>query len=145
MVWRHQRLAGGYVVLFQGKPDGTIHLTQPHLIDQILQDLRLAATKDTPAKVGVTLQQYPDSQPFDGHFIYRSVIGKINYLEKSTQPEIAYAVHRVQGCRQTPGSNMPMDSNLKIHNQRFIAKYLKTKVEHWKRSMFTSYDHKLNI
>jgi hypothetical protein len=80
------------------KSDGTIHLTQPQLIDQILQDLRLdgpdVATKDTPAKVGVTLQRNPDSQPFDGHFIYRSVIGKINYLEKSTRPKIACAVHQ---------------------------------------------------
>ena len=34
-----------------------------------------------------------ESQPFDGHFNYRSVIGKANYLEKSTRPEIAYALH----------------------------------------------------
>jgi hypothetical protein len=50
--------------------------------------------KNTPAKVGVTLQIYHDSQPFDGHFNYRSVIGKANYLEKSTRPEIAYALHQ---------------------------------------------------
>jgi hypothetical protein len=31
---------------------------------------------------------------FDGHFDYRSVIGKLNYLEKSTRPELAYAVHQ---------------------------------------------------
>ena len=28
-------------VNIERKPDGSIHLTQPHLIDQILQDLRL--------------------------------------------------------------------------------------------------------
>ena len=31
---------------------------------------------------------------FDGHFDYHSVIGKLNYLEKSTRPELAYAVHQ---------------------------------------------------
>ena len=80
------------------KSDGTIHMTQPHLIDNILQDLRLdgpeAATKNTPAKVGVPLQRHVDSQPFDGHFDYRSIIGKMNYLEKSTRPDIAYALHQ---------------------------------------------------
>jgi hypothetical protein len=85
-------------VQIERKSDGTIHMTQPHLIDQILEDLRLngpdVATKSTPAKVGVTLQRHQDSQPFDGHFNYRSVIGKTNYLEKSTRPEIAYALHQ---------------------------------------------------
>jgi hypothetical protein len=80
-------------VQIERKSDGTIHMVQPHLIDQILEDLRLygpvIATKNTPAKVGVTLQIHHDSQPFDGHFNYRSVIGKDNYLEKSTRPEIA--------------------------------------------------------
>jgi hypothetical protein len=77
---------------------GTIHLTQPHLIDQILQDLRLdganVATTNAPAKVGVALHRHADSQPFNGHFNFRSVIGKIGYLEKSTRPVIACALHQ---------------------------------------------------
>ena len=79
-------------VQIERKPDGTpIHLTQPHLIGQILEDLRLdgpdVATKSAPAKVGVMLHRHTESQPFDGHFFnYRSVIGKANYLEKSTRP-----------------------------------------------------------
>ena len=79
------------------KLDGTIHLAHPHLINQILEDLRLdgpdAATKSTPAKVGVALHRRPKSQPFDGHFNCRLVIGKANYLEKSTHPKIAYTLH----------------------------------------------------
>jgi hypothetical protein len=86
-------------VKIERQPDGTIRtMSQPQLIDSILKDLRLdgpnVATKNTPAKVGVTLNRHPDSQPFDGHLDYRSIIGKANYLEKSTRSEIAYAVHR---------------------------------------------------
>ena len=80
------------------KKDGTIHLTQPHLIDKILQDLRLikdnVSTKQTPAAVSTILSRCTKSAAFDGHFNYRSLVGKLNYLEKSTRPDISYAVHQ---------------------------------------------------
>ena len=79
------------------KEDGTIELTQPHLIDSILQDLRLdrnnPGTKDTPAASSKVLRRFLDTPEFDRHFDYRSVIGKINYLEKSTRPDISFATH----------------------------------------------------
>jgi hypothetical protein len=31
---------------------------------------------------------------FDNHFHYRSVIGKLNHLERGSRPDIAYAVHQ---------------------------------------------------
>jgi hypothetical protein len=78
--------------------DGSIKLSQPHLIDQILKDVGLqhanVSTKQTPAAVSKILHRHTDSEPFDGHFHYRSVIGKLNYLEKSTRPDISYAVHQ---------------------------------------------------
>ena len=80
------------------QPNGMIHMTQPQLMDSILKDLSLhgpnVQTKNTPAKIGVTLTRHHESQPYDGRFDYQSGIGKTNYLEKSTSPEIAYAVHQ---------------------------------------------------
>jgi hypothetical protein len=82
--------------------DTEIHLTQPQLIDSILRDLDLiqrpgqkeVTTKDTPAAISVLLRRHLDSAPFDHSFDYRSVIGKLNYLEQSTRPDISYATHQ---------------------------------------------------
>ncbi len=78
--------------------DGTIHLTQPHLIDQILDDLRLnnenVTTKNIPALSSKILSRHSNPEKFDGSFNYKSVIGKLNYLEKSTRSNISYIVHQ---------------------------------------------------
>ena len=56
------------------KEDGTIHLTQPHLIDQILEALRLnhddCTIKSTPPSSSTLLSRHSDSPPFDGEFNY---------------------------------------------------------------------------
>ena len=80
------------------RDDGSIKLSQPRLIEQILKDLRLdgdnVATKDTPASPTNILRKYPESESFDQHFAYRSVIGKLGYVERGSRPDIAYAVHQ---------------------------------------------------
>jgi hypothetical protein len=80
------------------EPDGTYHLTQPHLIDSMLKDLRLEGddtkVKDTPARSSTILKSHVNSADFDNNFNYRSVIRKLNYLEKCTRPDILYAVHQ---------------------------------------------------
>jgi hypothetical protein len=84
------------------RTDDTYHLSQPRLIDSILEELRLTSDgdrpsmlKDTPAASSKILSsRHPDSEPFDGHFHYKCLIGKLNYLEKSSQGELAYAVHQ---------------------------------------------------
>ena len=86
--------------------DDTYHLTQPQLIDQILEDLHLnnenVTEKDTPACSSNILHSFPDSEPFDNHFHYRSVVGKLNYLEKSSRPDIAYATHQCARFSENP-------------------------------------------
>jgi hypothetical protein len=85
-------------VSIERKSDGTIHMSQPHLIDQILNDLCLnddpVKMLTTPAASSKLIMRHSNSQNFDGSFDYRSVIGMSNYLEKATRSDIAYAMHQ---------------------------------------------------
>lgn len=93
-------------VNIERQDDGTIHLTQPHLINQILQDLRLdgdnVTTKQTPCASSKLLKRHSTSDNFDGHFDYRSLIGKLNYLEKSSRPDISYITHQAARFQADP-------------------------------------------
>jgi histone deacetylase 1/2 len=80
------------------------------LITSILEDLNLLASnakgRKTPALSSIILIENKDRTSFDNSFQYRSVIGKLNYLEKSTRPELAYAVHQcVRFCKQPKRSH----------------------------------------
>jgi hypothetical protein len=78
-------------------PNGTIKLSQPQLIQQILDDLGFngrTTTKDSPAASTVRLHRDVHGKPYTDNWHYRSIIGKLNFLEKSTRPDIAYAVHQ---------------------------------------------------
>ena len=50
--------------------------------------------KTTPSPISKVLGSHPDSEDFDSNFHYRSVIGKLNHLERNTRSDIAYAVHQ---------------------------------------------------
>lgn len=85
--------------------NGQIILTQPKLIDSILEDLGLndqSTTKRTPAISSKILLPHLDSPSFNEKWHYRSVIGKLNFLEKSTRPDIAYAVHQCARFASNP-------------------------------------------
>jgi Reverse transcriptase (RNA-dependent DNA polymerase) len=84
-------------VHIQRTDDGKIVLTQPQLIKSIISDLGLKENsniRDIPALSSKILQKHSDSGEHDEKWHYRSEIGKLNYLEKSTRPDIAYAVHQ---------------------------------------------------
>ena len=80
------------------RPDGTIKYSQPHLIQQILKDVNMAGDnvvpKTTPAPSSRILHAHKNSKPFDESFHYRSIIGKIGYLEKGSRIDIAYINHQ---------------------------------------------------
>jgi hypothetical protein len=79
-------------------PEGKFKLSQPHLIDQILEDLGLhlpsTQAKPTPALSTKIIGRDAEGKPFDERWDYRSVVGKLNFLEKSTRLDIGYATHQ---------------------------------------------------
>ena len=77
--------------------DGTIQLTQLQLIDSIIKDLHLQSrsnAKKTPAVPSNLLHKDSDSPDMTLEFHYHSVIGKLNFLEKSTRLDISVSVHQ---------------------------------------------------
>jgi hypothetical protein len=103
-------------------PDGTIKLSQPHLIQQVIDDLGFnerTKGKSTPAKSTDRLHRDVHGDPMNEKWHYRSVIGKLNFIEKSTRPDIAYAVHQ---CARF--SNDPKASHASA--VKHIVKYLMT-------------------
>ena len=69
------------------------------MIDQIIDDVGIdkkAKLKKIPAPSSHILQRDLNGDTFDeSRFNYRTVIGKLNYLEKGTRPDIAYATHQL--------------------------------------------------
>jgi Reverse transcriptase (RNA-dependent DNA polymerase) len=94
------------VKLIRHPEDGTIEFVQPHLIDSILKDLSLledSSTRTLPALTTKVLHKYQDSPAHDENLLhYRSVVGKLSYLEKCTRPDIAYAVHQCARFASNP-------------------------------------------
>ena len=66
-------------------------------MNDILKNLGLKHAKDgkeTPAASSRILMRNNNGDDHDKSFHYRSVIGKLYYLEKSTRPDILFATHQ---------------------------------------------------
>lgn len=99
---------------------GQITLTQPHLIDSIISDMGFKANtkeKPTPAPSTLSLNRDINGSAHDESWDYRSIIGKLNFLEKSTRPDIAFAVHQ---CARY-SSNPKQSHSAAV---RYIVRYL---------------------
>ncbi len=82
---------------FDEDNDGKLKLWQPHLIDQIIEEVGIKDKEkahSTPAASTKPLSRLKDEPEVQCEFDYRRAIGKLNYLEKSSRPDIAYAVHQ---------------------------------------------------
>ena len=100
-------------------------MSQPHLIEQVIKYLGLnhdkVLSKPIPTASSKILFAHNESQQFDNYFHYRSVIGKLNYLENSCIPDISYIVHQCARFSKKPR---------KEHEQalRWLGKYLKDNI-----------------
>ena len=93
-------------VKIEKSQDGkSFSLTQPHLIDDVIKELRLdsdkTAIKKTTGASSKTLLRNPKAEPFDGHFDYCRVIGNLNYPEKCTRIDMRYTSSMCKVCEQT--------------------------------------------
>jgi hypothetical protein len=78
-------------------PNGTIKLLQPYLIQSILDNLGFnerTGTKKTPASTTAKLHRDLHGEHFNETWKYRSIVGKLNFVEKSTRLDLAYSVHQ---------------------------------------------------
>jgi hypothetical protein len=82
-------------------PTGKIKMSQPQLIKQLVQEFEgelkvLSQNKPMtiPALSSQILQRDEQGKPFQGTWHYWSITGKLNFIEKSTRPDIAYATHQ---------------------------------------------------
>ena len=102
-----------------------ILFTQPYLIDDILNDLGIRNTKDgkeTPAASSRSLTRNDNGIDHDKSFHYRSVIGKLNYLEKATRPDISFATHQcarfVADSKQSHARAVRLLGHYLLHSKR---------------------------
>ena len=89
----------------QRQQDGSILLTQPQLIDSIIKDLHLQSSsngKKTPSMTTNLLHKDTEGPEMAPDFHYRSVIGKLNFLEKSTRPDNSISIHQCARFLENP-------------------------------------------
>ena len=85
-----------------------IQLTQKKLINSIIRDMNLLETtkaRDTPIKTTTLLTKGENLNKHAATWKYRSILGKLNFLEKSTRPDLAYAVHNCARFMEDPREN----------------------------------------
>jgi len=91
--------------------DGSIKLSQPHLIDSVIAAMGLSDASSKPTPASRTLGKCLDSPKYSGDFNYRSVVGMLLYLSNNSRPDIAFAVH--QGARFSSNPRDPHGEALK--------------------------------
>ena len=89
----------------QKQDDGSIKLTQPQLIESIIKDLHLQSRSNSKTTPGVTtnlLRKDTNSPDMSPDFHFHSIISKLNFLEKSTWPEISISIHQCTHFSESP-------------------------------------------
>ena len=84
---------------FTRHPDGSIELSQPHMVNRILEMVGITShsnTKmhDTPALDSKLLDNDPEGAARVQSWDYRSVVGSLSYLQAMVRPDITMAVQQ---------------------------------------------------
>jgi hypothetical protein len=85
------------VLTIEKREDGTIKLSQSHLIDQIIEDAHIQGDtefKSIPAASTKILDKDEGGDPHNATWHNQGIIGKLNFLEKSTCGKLGYLVHQ---------------------------------------------------
>jgi hypothetical protein len=93
------------VKITQNHANSSYTLTQLHLIKSIIDNVGLQAKskeRAIPALASLILHSFDKSEAHHESWSYCAVIGKLNFLEKSTRPYIAYTVHQCTRFCQDP-------------------------------------------
>ena len=92
-------------VEFKRESNGVITLTQEFLIRRVIEAVQLNPDSDKSKETPVICPNVckDEDRPHCKHkWHYRSVIGMLNYLEKTTRPDIAFAVHQCARFCENP-------------------------------------------
>ena len=93
------------VINIEYVPGNKMKLSQPHLISQIIKQADLnprVAPKETPGASTKILHYGVNLPDFYERYHYRSIIGKLNFLEKETRPDLAYYAHHCARFSENP-------------------------------------------
>ena len=94
------------VINIKRKRNEKIKVSQLHLIYQILKDFNIdnenVKIMDIPCMSTKILVISIKVVPFDNSFHYRSITGKLNYLEKDTRSDISYIPHQCARLASDP-------------------------------------------
>ena len=118
--------------------DGSITMSQPGLIEQVIEDVNLINNSnkhDTPA-LNKPLLKHEHDKPYNEDWSYRSLVGKLSYLSKNTRPDIDFSVNQCARHQINP-------INTHANAIKRICRYLlRTK---YKGITFTPYDNLTDI
>ncbi|KAL7460275.1 hypothetical protein ACHAXS_000738 [Conticribra weissflogii] len=101
----YQGYPAGYVGMNILKhANGTYEFTQQTLMNIIIQDVGVQEnyTKPVPVKSTLHLHLFKDSPKFDLNFNYRIIVGKLNYVDQFTRPDIMYSTHQIAKYSNDP-------------------------------------------
>jgi len=104
------------------RSNGSFKLSQPLLIEQILTALGFndrIKQKVTPALSSKILHRDAKGPEHNNSWDYWQILGQLNFLEKSTHPNIAYAVHQ---CAQYAAKPRSLHKHAILRIGRYLMK-----------------------